>query len=256
MVQMTKRNKVVNFALLASVLVFITSLAYIRVPEKTSILAQSQVMPGELSAAHALFKSDCSACHTAAKGIDEAKCVSCHADNKDLLARQPTAFHATIGNCASCHVEHQGEEANLRVMDHEALARIGAKLISGRKNIVNQPKNPLLPMGHPLVSPLVATLDCATCHSTKDRHATLFGQNCATCHATTEWTIPEFQHPSMRSIECAQCHQAPPSHFMEHFEMVSKKVAKQENAVVTQCYSCHQTTSWNDIKGLGLYDHH
>lgn len=253
---MILKDKIKVFGLLASVLVFIAVLAYDGVPEKTRVMAQSQVMPGNLSAAHVQFKSDCASCHTAARGVDEAKCISCHAGNKALLEQQPTAFHANIGNCASCHVEHQGEEANLRVMDHEALARIGAKLLAGGEEKTLIADNPLLPQEHPLVSPLVATLDCATCHSTKDRHVGLFGKDCALCHASTEWTIPVFQHPSVLSINCAQCHQAPPSHYMEHFEMVSKKVSKQEKAQVNQCYSCHQTTSWNDIKGLGFYDHH
>ena len=75
----------------------------------------------------------------------------------------------------------------------------------------------------------------------------------------------EFRHPSPRSLECAQCHQAPPSHYMMHFEMVSKKVAGLDNeqnnqccgpVQVNQCYRCHQTTAWNDIKGVGWYKHH
>jgi len=75
----------------------------------------------------------------------------------------------------------------------------------------------------------------------------------------------EFCHPSLRSLECAQCHQAPPSHYMMHLEMVSKKVAGLDNdqnsqccgpVQVNQCYRCHQTTSWNDIKGVGWYKHH
>lgn len=82
------------------------------------------------------------------------------------------------------------------------------------------------------------------------------GTNCASCHSDKQWTIPEFQHPSVLSINCSQCHQAPPSHYMMHFEMVSKKVAKQEKVVVSQCYSCHKTTSWNDIQGAGYYKHH
>ncbi|MBI3736827.1 hypothetical protein HY256_09975 [Candidatus Sumerlaeota bacterium] len=53
-----------------------------------------------------------------------------------------------------------------------------------------------------------------------------------------------------------QCHQAPPSHYMMHFEMVSMKVAGQEHAEVSQCYLCHQTTAWNDIRGVGWYKHH
>lgn len=218
---------------------------------------QSQVIPGDLSAAHASLKTDCAACHTTLQGVDSAKCIGCHADNESLVQRQPTAFHTDISNCAACHIEHQGANANLRMMNHEALARIGIKTIPDDVKLSNQTNsNPLLPENNPLVSPLEAKLDCASCHATKDKHFGLFGQNCASCHATTQWTIPSFQHPSPRSTDCAQCHQAPPSHYMEHFEMVSKRVSKQENAQVNQCYVCHQTTSWNDIKGVGFYKHH
>jgi len=43
---------------------------------------------------------------------------------------------------------------------------------------------------------------------------------------------------------------------MMHFQMVSAKVARQPTAKVDQCYVCHQTTVWNDIKGVGLYKQH
>ena len=104
--------------------------------------------------------------------------------------------------------------------------------------------------------PREAVLNCASCHSNKDRHAKLFGQDCAQCHTTAKWTIPEFRHPSPKSTDCAQCHQAPPSHYMMHFEMISAKVARQPTAKVDQCFLCHQTTVWNDIKGVGFYKHH
>lgn len=217
---------------------------------------QSQVMPGKLSAVHAFLETDCASCHTPVKGVDEAKCIACHANNESLLQRQPTAFHANIGNCAACHIEHQGANANLRVMNHEALARIGINIMPEGADVSSHSKNPLLPASHPLVSPSEARLDCASCHATKDKHFGLFGQNCASCHATTQWTIPAFQHPSPRSTDCAQCHQAPPSHYMEHFSMVSQRAANQPTAQVNQCYACHQTTSWNDIKGVGFYKHH
>ena len=224
---------------------------------------QRQVVPGRLAAAHAFLENDCSACHTPVQGVDETKCISCHSANQALLQRQPTAFHASIRNCKACHVEHQGEAANLRTMDHEALARIGMNTIPEGAEIEGM--HPLLPGGHPLVSSMEARLACASCHSTKDRHFGLFGQSCATCHATTQWTIPTFQHPSARSVDCAQCHQAPPSHYMEHFEMIDKMIAARDPAKVgkcckdvqvNQCYVCHQTTSWNDIKGVGFYKHH
>jgi hypothetical protein len=37
----------------------------------------------------------------------------------------------------------------------------------------------------------------------------------------------------------------------EHFNKVCAVVAEQPKAQVNQCYLCHQTTAWNDIKGFG-----
>jgi len=65
-----------------------------------------------------------------------------------------------------------------------------------------------------------------------------------------------YQHPSSRSKECVQCHQPPPSHFMEHFSMISQKIAGKEHASVDQCFECHNTTGWNDIVDVGFYKHH
>ena len=64
------------------------------------------------------------------------------------------------------------------------------------------------------------------------------------------------RHPSPLSTDCNQCHQAPPSHSMMHFKMVSMKIAGVEHADVSQCFLCHQTNAWNDIKGVGWYKHH
>lgn len=240
---------------------------------------QQQVSPGKLSAAHSFLQNNCAACHTPVKGVEASNCIVCHADNKDLLARQPTAFHANIQSCSSCHLEHQGVDRRPTSMDHAALARIGLReLVANPSDVeklqtrdqlekwirelnVSEIERP----AHSAITAEEMSLDCASCHSTKDKHVALFGQSCATCHSTAEWTIPSFQHPSPRSTDCAQCHQAPPSHYMGHFEMVDKKVAARdntqgsvccENIQVTQCYVCHQTTSWNDIKGVGFYKHH
>lgn len=117
----------------------------------------------------------------------------------------------------------------------------------------------LSPRAATRVTSLEATLNCAAFHSTKDRHKGLFGQGCVSCHGTTQWTIADFQHPSPRSTDCAQCHQGPPSHYMMHFEMVSKKIAAAgqgseccEGVQVNQCYRCHQTTLLELHQGLRL----
>jgi hypothetical protein len=229
-------------------------------------LWHSQVSPGPLSPAHAWLQTDCAACHTPFESAEPTKCIGCHANNTPLLQRQPTAFHATIGNCSSCHLEHQGASTRPTAMNHVALADIGLEVV--RRNRENPTNRRLLAWmrqheraaetrpTHPRVTSTEAALECATCHSTKDRHQKLFGQDCALCHGTGSWTIPEFRHPAPRSVQCVQCHQAPPSHYMMHFTMVSQRVAQQPDARVDQCFACHQTTSWNDIRGVGWYKHH
>ena len=233
---------------------------------------QHAASPGPLSKPHAFLEKNCEACHTAGKGADSAKCIACHANNEALLQRQPTAFHATIGSCTQCHAEHQGVNQRPVQMNHAALAHIGLQKLKGAppgsesekeaqviRAYIRQYGDSLpvsLPLSHPSLTPEETALNCAACHATKDVHRQLFGPNCAACHNTAKWTIPEFKHPSPQSMNCAQCHQAPPSHYMEHFKMISMKIADQPNATVMQCYKCHQTTSWNDIKRVGWYKHH
>ena len=240
---------------------------------------RQQARPGPLSAAHASLQNNCAACHTSVKGVEAFNCAVCHANNETLLQRQPTAFHAHIQSCSQCHIEHQGANRRPTKMDHLALARFGLRELnkdaadSERRQVrgqllgwIKQHRAGEGPdAGHKNITPEEMILDCASCHSNQDRHKKLFGQDCAQCHATTQWTITEFQHPSPRSTNCAQCHQAPPSHYMMHFEMVDKTIASKGNAPgnpccgdvqVNQCYRCHQTDAWNDIKGIGFYKHH
>jgi hypothetical protein len=225
---------------------------------------QRQASPGRLSASHAFLENHCAACHTSVKGVEAANCVACHANNESLLQRQPTAFHSEVSSCRECHPDHQGGRRPPTAMDHAGLARIGLRQLGAGDGagkllvawIKRQERAGGTWTGPAHITPLEAALNCATCHANKDRHLGLFGQDCAQCHATPQWTIPEFRHPSPRSTDCGQCHQAPPSHYMGHFHMVSRKVAGNPRARVNQCYLCHQTTAWNDIKGVGWYKHH
>jgi len=227
---------------------------------------QQQVSPGRLSASHAWLETNCAACHTPVKSAEATKCIGCHVNNAALLQRQPTAFHAAIGTCSSCHVEHVSTSVRPVTMDHAALADIGLEIL--RRDLENPSNRRVLAWArqheldgtpdatHPRVTAKEAALECSACHTTRDRHQKLFGVDCASCHATANWAIAEFRHPSPGSVDCVQCHQAPPSHYMMHFQMVSQPVARVSDARLDQCFRCHQTTSWNDIKGVGWYKHH
>lgn len=193
------------------------------------------VQPGPLSSAHAFLQGSCKSCHEPGRSAAPERCIVCHANDQKLLGRQSTAFHANIGRCAECHAEHRGSLLRPVNMEHDALLRIASS------NAADS---------------LQRTLNCYTCHATKDRHQGLFGKECSTCHVNTTWTVAGFRHPSARSLDCAQCHQAPPSHYMEHFTMVSMRIARVEHAEVRECFRCHQIDAWNDIVGVGYYKHH
>lgn len=244
-------------------------------PEKAAKESQAilneMICPGQLSKAHAFLEKDCSACHTPNKGIEAGKCIVCHANNEALLKRQPTAFHSDISTCSACHVEHLGRRNRPTKMSHEALAKAGLQMLKsnddkesenyviGKKldrwvkaNLDGEKQH----LAHASLTPAEKTLNCAACHKNEDVHLGMFGKDCAACHSSGMWTIAEFKHPRPSSMDCSQCHQAPPSHYMNHFKMISQKVACQPNARVDQCYKCHLTTSWNDIRDVGWYKHH
>ena len=249
------------------------SFAVARYTPASSALKQF-ISPGSLSAGHAYLANRCESCHVTNVGVTVAKCTACHANDERLLGRQPTAFHASVGECAACHFEHQRTKAPVIAMDHVELAKVGARTLARLSRTDAASAATIRSLETWLRIRVPAQLDdssareslnCVGCHATKDRHLGLLGKDCAQCHALTKWTVAEFRHPSPRSTNCAQCHQAPPSHYMMHFDMISKKIARQEDAQVAaccgaaqvnQCYRCHQTTSWNDIQGVGYYKHH
>ncbi len=189
-------------------------------------LWQRAVAPGALSQSHAFLAGQCDACHESLSGVRREACVACHAGDTELLGRQPTAFHARIGTCTGCHREHAGGARLPSVMEHGLLARGGR------------------------------VLECSACHASRDRHQGFFGSRCDQCHGTAAWAVAGFRHPSSRSTDCLECHRGPPSHYMEHFEMVSRPMAGDPSATVEACYRCHQTTAWNDIKRAGFVKHH
>jgi len=235
--------------------------------------------PGPLSAAHAFLGAQCEACHTPLRGVEASSCVTCHATAAPELATKPSAFHADVGGCAGCHVEHQGRDRRPVNMDHAVLAAAGHARAaeSGARGPTASGEAGLRHVGarlqallagsagdltggtldrKPLPAGTMATLDCAGCHANRDPHRTLFGRGCQGCHNVDAWTIAAYRHPSPRSRDCVQRHQAPPSHYMMHFEMMDRTVTGQANARVEQCFLCHQTDAWNNIRGAGWFDMH
>jgi hypothetical protein len=211
--------------------------------------------PGPLSKAHAFIGNNCAACHTPVAGVTRAKCVTCHANDTELVDRQPTAFHATVSQCAPCHYEHvRGVQRPIH--DHSALVRIGlAELGNGseadhlrRERLLKWVRSgPGVPP-NPALGPGEKLLNCVSCHQVQDVHKGNFGQNCALCHATKAWFIADYVHPAPSTRQCAQCHTPSPCHFMEGCLRMMGHMAGGEGARLEQCYLCHKTTSWYDFR--------
>ena len=269
-----------RFALWVALIVSVVVAASLAVSRSAPAMStvEQLVSPGPLSPKHAyLANGRCTSCHETTVGVTVANCTVCHANDERLLGRQPTEFHASVQECAACHVEHQrtggsGDHSNMsagirpRVMDHVELAKIGGRTLvraAARHDAESAATLKSLEAWFRIRSPekLDATsareaLNCAGCHDRRDPHMALFGSDCAQCHSLETWTVPAYQHPSPRSKECFECHKPPPSHLMGHFSMVSQKMAGKENARVDECFECHNTTSWNDIVDVGFYKHH
>lgn len=200
-------------------------------PQRAASTLRRSIAPGPLSARHEYLSDQCAACHEPTVGVTVAKCTACHAANDRLLGRQPTAFHASIGECATCHLEHQGAGVRPLVLDHVALAKIGGRSLAGVSSDDEDSRATLRSLETWLrvsgpedldVASARAALNCAGCHDRRDPHFNRFGSDCAQCHAMESWIVAGYQHPSPRSKECVQCHKAPPSHTMGHFAMVSQ----------------------------------
>ena len=229
------------------------------------VAVEHALSPGELSPQHAFLADRCESCHEPMVGVTVVNCTACHATAEYLLGRQPTAFHASVAECATCHLEHRHTSVRPLVMDHAELARLGARTLAraARSDADSAMTLKSLETWLRVRSPeqfdasaAREALNCAGCHDRRDPHFKHFGSDCAQCHIFETWRVVGYKHPSSTSKECVQCHQAPPSHAMGHFSMISQKIAHQEHASVDQCFQCHNTTSWNDIRGVGYYKHH
>ena len=232
---------------------------------RAQFLVQRAVSPGQLSPKHAYLADRCASCHDPNHGVAVAKCTACHANSERLLGRQPTTFHASIRECATCHIEHLQSGIRPLKMDHVALARVGARTLERPPHRDADSAATLTSLRTWLkvqrpnqfeVKSAREALNCAGCHDRKDPHFKRFGGDCAQCHTFETWAVQGYLHPSSRSKDCVQCHLAPPSHFMGHFSMISQKFARKEKARVDQCFECHNTSSWNDIVDVGFYKHH
>jgi hypothetical protein len=145
-----------------------------------------QEIPGPLSAVHVPKhgETECAACHEGPGKVAAAKCLACHTEIASRIAAQKGYHRDKADDCALCHAEHQGRQADLVPLERSSFdhAETGVELRGAHL----RPK------------------DCDACHTpsnsyprTKGRSYLLKVPGCRGCHPAP--------HPG-RQDKCLDCH--------------------------------------------------
>lgn len=215
--------------------------------------------PGALARDHAELEGDdnCSACHSAARRVDNAKCSSCHADVARSV-QEKSGLHgkAYAGKaCASCHVDHRGREHELVRWDPDSFDHrqtgwplggdhrlVECAKCHDSKNERNQPTF------------IGLEKECASCH--EDVHKGRFGLECQTCHDDADWKaldLRSFNHDlarypllgKHRQTKCAECHGEPAKYAPLEFDACGDcHQDPHQGRLGAECQSCHDESSW------------
>ncbi len=211
------------------------------------------VSPGPLSAAHAKLEGldSCEKCHEPGKGVSATKCLTCHQPIADRIARKAGVHRDVTDECAVCHAEHAGRDADIRPLDkgdfdhleetgfaldgrHAAFARDCARCHKTRSFLTLDPA-------------------CGACH--KDSHNGALGAACAACHLTSvpfAEAAAGFDHSRAAfklegahlTVACAKCHPTRQYRGLRFAECSACHQEPHAGKLGPACSSCHTPTGW------------
>jgi hypothetical protein len=231
--------------------------------------------PGPLTAAHAKLEGirNCTQCHVAGGQLSAARCLDCHAELKERVAKR-TGFHGRLSDaerssCNECHHEHQGRDA---VLVDPSLWGLGGKdrfshkstgfVLEGKHaqarcdqchldRLIADPAVKTLRATHPeRATFLGAPTRCAACHF--DEHRGQLGPDCRACHVETGWKpAPGFNHAKTdfrlegkhKTVACLACHVrvGDPAIVKGAFPApVSAEVSRFKPVAHASCVDCHK----------------
>ncbi len=178
---------------------------------------ESMLSPGHLVEGHADLGAACFRCHSPFRGVDTARCVSCHrlpeigvrTVGGAPLRRPGTPFHQNLreGSCATCHTDHAGPDARgtLAGFEHGLL----------------------------VASALETCDDCHDSQRPGDMIHSSVKTGCNPCHGTDAWKPATFSHERYFRFDrdhpenCETCHTTP------------------GDLSAYTCYGCHDHTPRN-----------
>lgn len=212
-----------------------------------------QVSPGPLAKVHGELEGvrNCTRCHEAGRELSGAKCLTCHKDVADRIAKKTGVHRAVTEACQKCHPEHAGAEADLlhldtRRFDHRTetgfpLEGLHAKLAE------------TCAACHKKRTFLDTRAVCSSCHA--DVHQGALGADCTRCHsalAAFKEARTQFDHTRTsfvltgghRSVACEKCHVKGAFKGLPHDVCSACHRTPHRQTLGTTCTACHVTDQW------------
>jgi len=219
--------------------------------------------PGQLTKSHAHEKklTDCYACHTLTRGIDDSRCLDCHKDVKERLSRRD-GYHGKLqGSCTECHTDHKGLESDI-INDFDPQAfnhRLSNYPLTGKHAEIHCDK--CHAKQHPHDEPHIHYIGlkatkCTSCH--KNPHPQAISIDCEKCHSTDGWSGPALKYTHSRDSQykllgkhqeasCEKCHRGPEpatQFIVPNTACVDCHADKHNDQLSKSCEKCHDETGW------------
>ncbi|MGI9259876.1 MAG: cytochrome c3 family protein, partial [Gammaproteobacteria bacterium] len=145
-------------------------------------------MPDQLTESHAHLENDCTSCHAETEQQSQnSLCVGCHVSvGADVESGQ--GFHgrhpdAGQNECASCHTDHEGREADIVGSDDETFDHSWTDMMLRSAHVMLFCSD----CHAPGIARNAAPNTCVGCHVQDDVHLLQMGATCNDCHNETNW---------------------------------------------------------------------
>jgi hypothetical protein len=240
-----------------------------------------QISPGDLTTAHSKLEgmSNCTKCHELGEQVSKDKCLDCHKEIKSLI-NAGRGYHSSSESkskdCWACHSEHNGR--NFRIINFNAKSfnhdKAGYTLTGKHAKTKCEDCHKTEFISDKELKKRKGTYlglndDCESCH--EDYHQKSLGNKCENCHNTEAFRpAPKFDHQKARftltgkhqDVDCIKCHKKETLNGKEfqRFKDIAFSNCNSCHKDVhngkfgPDCQSCHQTSSFNTIKG-NSFDH-
>jgi len=220
-------------------------------------------MPGPLSHAHAKIVSagagpGCVQCHAPSGATEASRCLKCHQPIAQRMAAKKGVHREVTGDCGSCHVEHQGADAELKPLDQASFdhaGETGFPLTGGHARLAET-----CAACHKGSSYIQVTSQCSSCH--RDGHRGALGLDCTSCHtpgAAFRNASRAFHKTGMfplegrhQAVPCASCHldgvtKGTPTRCYD-CHWVRRQDDRYRTALGADCETCHSPTAWTAVR--------